>query len=189
MPRYPQEKKPKLIANLGDASPFEHGGYFIYDNGDGTYTGHYWDGPDEDEPTEVFRFDIPEDVFADLSWVDLKPVASFVGSTKEKLDRAGRSGDVRTRAWAVRDAGSYHGFHNLDDYPRNTTRPCWRGGTGATTRHFAGARPGSAPIRSPTDSSSSTSNPTRTDDFACAAMSQVLRVARRSSSCYHDELS
>ena len=117
MPRYPQEKKPKLIANLGDASPFEHGGYFIYDNGDGTYTGHYWDGPDEDEPTEVFRFDIPEDVFADLSWVDLKPVASFVGSTKEKLDRAGRSGDVRTRAWAVRDAGSYHGFHNLDDYP------------------------------------------------------------------------
>lgn len=121
MPRH--KKEPKLIANFGDASPFEHGGYFIYDNGDGTYSGHYWDSPDsEDEPTEVFRFDIPVDVFADLPWVKPEDIASFVGSTKKKIERDGRSSDVRKRAWVVRDIGSYHGFHNLDSYPSRHTQ-------------------------------------------------------------------
>ena len=117
----------QLLMNLGDVHPFEHGGYFLYDRGDGTYTGHYWeeveDSSDDDDPAnnkfEVFIFDIPADVFAAYGWAkrDIRSIADTVGGDPSEMLRDGRSPDVWKRARVVQDIAATHGWKSLDSSP------------------------------------------------------------------------
>lgn len=117
----------KLIANLGDQShPFRHGGYFIYDQGDGTYTGHYWeeieDSEDEDgERFALYRFDIPADVYGEHDWArqDVAGIGSTIGrSDCDDMIEEGRSPDALVRADAMRDIALTWGW---DRFGRQST--------------------------------------------------------------------
>lgn len=113
----------RLVANLGDQShPFRHGGYFIYDQGDGTYAGHYWEeieDSDEDEDGECFalyRFDIPADVYGEHDWArqDVASIGSTIGrSDCDDMIEEGRSPDALVRAVAMRDIASTWGWGNF----------------------------------------------------------------------------
>src|ERR1039458_5750984 len=53
----------KLVAQLGDASPIDYGGYFIYEDDTGVYApeGELLESPDTDETPEgwkVYRFSL-----------------------------------------------------------------------------------------------------------------------------------
>lgn len=133
----------KLIANLGDASPLDYGGYFVYRDETGVYAEKAElllldDEGDEDSKYTIYRilldplkmvngYLIPLEY--DSSWPhpvekydewfhkDLDSVASFAGSTKEDMEAALTSDDTLVRAEAYRAIGDYHGWNNLDDYP------------------------------------------------------------------------
>lgn len=124
----------KFVANLGDASPIEYGGYFIYVDETGVYApeGEWLESPDDDNGTWVVRrFSLERCTFIDgvlsdnrfhpehAAWFarDIAGVASFIGVETSELIEWLCSEDVLERADAWRAIGDYHGFANLDDYP------------------------------------------------------------------------
>lgn len=136
----------EFIANLGDASPLDYGGYFIYRDRTGVYQEEaelIVPNEEEGETYTVYRFgldrlkkvngflvpiryerDWPQPVEAYDTWFheDLGAVASFIDSTKEQLEAAFTSPDPRARAFAYQAVGEYHGMENLDSYPLTLTR-------------------------------------------------------------------
>jgi hypothetical protein len=133
----------KFLANLGDASPIEHGGYFVYRDETGVYPEEAeFFGPDDDGDEKskytIYRFSLErlklKDGYLvparyDSSWPhpverydewfhkDLEGVANAHGTSKEILEQMFISPDPLTRALGYRIIGSYHGFENLDHYP------------------------------------------------------------------------
>jgi len=137
----------ELIANLGDASPIDYGGYFIYrdttgvypeegeklfadENGDGerVWTVHRFtlDRLKQIQVGETIclvpiRYDEtwPHPVTSYDEWFhkDLAGVAAFVGQSVQELRDAFCSDDPRVRAFAYEAIGDYHGWENLDGYP------------------------------------------------------------------------
>jgi hypothetical protein len=109
-----------LIANLGDANPFEYGGYLILKDGE-DFQGVYWDEPQEDETSVmVYRFSIEPNAIKDLSWVkdkDWKSVADTHGTTKSEILAMAKSPKVRERAEVYRMVAGHFGWENLDSYP------------------------------------------------------------------------
>ena len=143
-----EQPKWKLIANLGDVNPIDHGGYFIFEDETRIYT-HEAElllEPSDDDPEgpyEVYRFSLdrckmkhgylvsfefdktwPHALSQYEQWFakDLVEVASFIGSTEEGLQDQLCSVDPIDRACAYRAIGDYHGFANLDSYPLCLTR-------------------------------------------------------------------
>jgi S-adenosylmethionine:diacylglycerol 3-amino-3-carboxypropyl transferase len=70
---------------------------------------------------------LPHPIHSYKEWYlnDLGAVASFVGSTRDDLIEALCCEDAGTRAEVYRAIGDYHGFANLDGYPREMTRKQW----------------------------------------------------------------
>lgn len=115
----------KLVANLGDRNPFEHGGYFVFKMRGGGYEGHHWDSPDDDDPdavVHVYRFTIADDGARDLTWIKPRDVAATHGVSEADLLKDARSDNVCDRAFFYRDVGSHYGFDNLDSYPEEFTQ-------------------------------------------------------------------
>jgi len=134
-----KQPKWKYIDNLGDVSPIEYGGYFIFEDETGVYEAEaeYWDA---DERT-AYRFELerleyvgglllPKTIYdkqPHLShpigryevWFakDIDAIASTCGDDPQELRRWFCSADVLDRARAYRDLGYYHGFNELDNYP------------------------------------------------------------------------
>jgi hypothetical protein len=134
-------KQPKwqLIANLGDVSPFDYGGYFVYRNTTGVYPedAELLEGPCEgDREYTVYRFCLDRCTFVDgvlsdnpfhpecPAWFadNIAGVASCVGKDPAELIAGLCSADPVERAHAYRDIGSYHGWENLDQYPLRLSR-------------------------------------------------------------------
>lgn len=128
-PREREERK--LVANIGDNSPLDHGGHLIYKvthpQNTTYYTSVYFDAPleaeyDEDwenkDKYQVYRWDVEADVLKDQDWVldSLNDLAGFVGATPEDLEEASTDPDVRVRARLYEDIGRNFGFENLDSY-------------------------------------------------------------------------
>ena len=67
---------------------------------------------------QVYEWIIEDDAIKDLDWVDWDEIARSAGGSKEDLLRDGRSRDPVVRAWVYQAVGQYHGFLNLDGYPR-----------------------------------------------------------------------
>jgi hypothetical protein len=133
----------KLIANLGDASPLDYGGYFVYRDETGVYPEEAEillldDEGDEDSKYTVYRVVLdplklvdgylvplkydpswphPVEQYDEWFHKDLAGVASSIGTTKEDLEAAFTSPDPLVRANAYRTIGEYHGWENLDSDP------------------------------------------------------------------------
>lgn len=141
------QPKWKEIANLGDASPLEYGGYFVYVDETGVYEAEaevLLEPCDDDRKFTIYRFTLDRCTFIDgiLSDNKFHPEHSawFAGSAAEQVERPQDStylsnvaetcdipeanlirqlcsADPIERAWAYRAIGEYHGWENLDSYP------------------------------------------------------------------------
>jgi hypothetical protein len=133
-----------LVSNLGDASPLEYGGYFVYVDSTGVYPPEAEllvspeEGPEDDtaEAWEVRRFilepckyvqgilsDNPSHPECPVWFADkLGSMADTFDTTEEDLRALFISADPVARAQAWRMVGEYFGFEELDSYPLRFTR-------------------------------------------------------------------
>jgi hypothetical protein len=139
----------KCIAQLGDASPTEHGGYWIFVDTTGVYPpeAELLEVPDnldynsDDEPTPfikgehatAWRFILEDctyinEVLSDNkfhpemgAWFAPDSVAQSSGIAEEELVRLLCSVNPLERAEAWRAIGDHYGFDNLDEYPLTMT--------------------------------------------------------------------
>jgi hypothetical protein len=128
----------KLLRNLGDASPVDHGGYFVYTDETGVYPpeAEVLVSPDDDEGGEwmVYRFPLErctyiDGILSDNKFHPAKPawfatladVASSMDTTEDELIEQFTSDDPLKLAEAYRAVGDHHGFENFDSYPLTFT--------------------------------------------------------------------
>jgi hypothetical protein len=119
--------------NIKKLHEFSGSGEFFDDmwvlfEADGQTRLEFWrraDGRDEDTTPqtifEVFRHDIPEDVYADQDWAHASAVASYIGDTEEKVLAEGKDENSVTRAHCLVDIANYYGWENIDSYPLRLT--------------------------------------------------------------------
>ena len=125
----------ETVANLGDANPIDHGGYFVFVDETGVYPpeAELLREPCEDGPQvwEVFRFVLEPCTFIGGILSDnrfhpdhpawfadgLQGVASTMDVPLDELILWFCSDNPISRANAWRNVGEYHGFENLDSYP------------------------------------------------------------------------
>ena len=139
----------KLISNLGDATPLDYGGYFVFVDETGVYQPEAEllvvpDDDESDELYEVYRFVLEPCTYhngilsdnphhpSTPAWfampakqpqdTDLSNVANYIGMPEHELIAAFISDDPIDRAHAWRAVGDYHGFANLDSYPLQLSR-------------------------------------------------------------------
>jgi len=136
----------ECIGQLGDASPIEHGGYWILRDKTGVYPeeGELLVVPEDGGEYKIYRFILERCTFTDgvlsdnkshplhCAWWATTPekmkerpqdgkgltdIANFIGMDEEELVAQFCSEDALQRAMAYRAVGDYQGFNNLDDYP------------------------------------------------------------------------
>lgn len=135
----------QFIANLGDAIPMAHGGFFVYEDNTGIYSPEcvlMTPKNDEDDPRdpdmtwEVRRFSADKCTFANGVLSDNKfhpdkpawfadkidALADTYGQTADEVRALFCSSDTCERAQAWRMIGEYFGYDNLDSYPHTLTR-------------------------------------------------------------------
>lgn len=131
----------EFIENLGDKSPLDYGGYFIYRDKTGVY-------PEEaqvlllNEPEDtytIYRFPLerlklvdgflvpyeysfslwphPVEQYDEWFHNKLDSVATYVDTDLKVLEKAFTSDDPLVRANAYRAIGDYFGWEELDQYP------------------------------------------------------------------------
>ena len=121
-PREGDWPKLRVIANLGDKDPYEHGGFIVFEvvQREGrTIEAELWNEPGEDGQAEVFRFVIEPDVMQDLAWVDWERIASSMleQASLEQVREMSRSPDPLVRANLYHAVGAYYGWGELDGDP------------------------------------------------------------------------
>lgn len=140
------QPKWKLVANLGDANPFEYGGYFVWEDETGVYApeGEVIYVPDEDTPevkSTIYRFSLDKCKMVDGYLVPTSytptwthPVASYdewfhkdLSEVEKSMDTPNLesmfcSDDLIERAVAYQAIGEYYGMENLDSYPLTLTQ-------------------------------------------------------------------
>ena len=112
----------EFVAQLGDANPILHGGYFIYRDltkvyaGEGEYVEPYKEVDNEIISWRIWRFSLDKG-YDEWFNRDISGLASFGGQTPAELREAFCSDNIIERARAYELVGKYHGFLNLDGYP------------------------------------------------------------------------
>jgi hypothetical protein len=141
----------EFITNLGDASPIEHGGYFVYRDTTGVYG---FEAELLQEPENggkkrwtVYRICLDQykmveqddmmymvPIGYDETWrhpihqyapwfkSGLHSVADTHGTTYQELIEAFCSDDGQKRAWAYRCVAEFHGWENFDSDPLTLKR-------------------------------------------------------------------
>lgn len=99
--------------NLGDANPYDHGGYFLWKDG----TAVYFDEPDSTDQIAAYRFTVEPNALKDLNWVEPGDLAGFAGIPEADILAMSISDNIAERAEIYQLAGSYYGWDNLDSYP------------------------------------------------------------------------
>ena len=116
----------KCIANLGDVSSVDYGGYFVYIDETGAYEAEaeYLYAPDDDdapEGWEAYRIVLdrltPETLASEWFADDLPLIARCVDINVNNLRRDLCDADPIVRAEAYRAIGEYHGFADFDSDP------------------------------------------------------------------------
>ena len=133
------QPKFKLVAQLGDKNPIDHGGYFVYIDETGVYSpeAELLIAPDNDDGKwEIRRFILEPCTFINGILSDNKfhpespawfadgvgEISNFVGIPTADLIDMFCNGNIENRAIAWLSVGDYHGFENLDSYPLYLTR-------------------------------------------------------------------
>lgn len=135
------QPKWKYLTNLGDASPLDHGGYFIFEDETGVYAAEaeYLEvqedcGGDPDGGT-AYRFNLDKCTYIDgvlsdnkfhpehPAWFakDLQTIADSFDMTVAEVAAKFCSDDPLERAWAYREVGVRWGFNEFDDDPLTLT--------------------------------------------------------------------
>lgn len=126
----------KLLKNLGDVSPVDYGGYFVFVDETGVYPpeGELLEAPDDnDDPIgwTIYRFILDRCTLIDgilsdnayhpeiSAWFadSIGAIARCNGQSELELMADLCSENPIDRAMAYRSIGHYHGFENLDPYP------------------------------------------------------------------------
>jgi hypothetical protein len=141
----------QFLANLGDLTPLDYGGYFVFRDTTGVYPeeAEYLEVPDEgashwtvyrvvldrcqallDEETRILylvpssyeeSWSHPLQSYDEWFHKDLASVASSCGSTAAALRDGFCSADPIARAQAYRSVAEYHGWDNFNAYPLHLT--------------------------------------------------------------------
>lgn len=135
----------KLVANLGDVNPLDHGGFFVYVDETGVYppeaevlevNENGFDDEDDDkgewvvhrfilEPCTYINGILSDNKFHPEcpAWFadDIKSLATFVDMEVEELIRLFCSNAPLEQAVAWRAVGDYWGCYELDHYPLTFT--------------------------------------------------------------------
>jgi hypothetical protein len=108
---------------LGDASPIEFGGVFVYIDMTRVYAPELevWQPFDDEHAGYAYRVCIGVSDFPD--WADLESVASYIGMTGRWYDETGakhlehdlRGDNLIDRAMAFQAVGDHSGYVNLGD--------------------------------------------------------------------------
>lgn len=135
----------KFIANLGDASPIAHGGFFVYEDKSGVYAPECVllqpkndedDIRDKDMHWTAWRFSADKCSYVNGVLSDNKfhpelpawfadkigSLADTFGQTADEVRALLCSDKTLDRADGWRMIGEYFGFDNLDSYPDRLTR-------------------------------------------------------------------
>ena len=109
----------KFIANLGDANPIEHGGYFIFEDLTGVYSpeGEVWN-PDEMKAYRIMldKVESVEDEWFGDKIDDVSKCVDF-----QNIEECITGENILDRARAYEAIGLYYGFVNFDNYPLELT--------------------------------------------------------------------
>ena len=134
-----QQPEWEFVGNIGDASPLEYGGGFVYRDKTGVYPPevHYWLEREEDSNGNhrgkfiVYTFQCEPCFFTDGILSDNKYHKNTPAWFADKLDSIGidedelidafLSADPMLNAFAWQETGQYWGFENLDSYPERYT--------------------------------------------------------------------
>lgn len=133
----------KYLAQLGDAHPLDHGGYWVHTDETGVYSpeGELLVSPDEEPAPDVAAYEVrrvcldqcfyTNGVLSDNkfhkdhpAWFadSIEKIASFIGQPVETLRDWLCGDDICCRAEAYRAIGDYYGWDSLDSYPLRLTR-------------------------------------------------------------------
>jgi hypothetical protein len=135
----------KFLANLGDVSPLEYGGYFVYEDTTGVYMPEaevlLIDDETDDPHYTIHRVVLERCTFINgvlsdnkfhpdyPAWFaqpeDKRPqdttklsrICETMDITQDELIRLLCSENAVERAQGYRNIGEYHGWNNFDDYP------------------------------------------------------------------------
>jgi len=104
----------------GDDDPFIVHGVKDPQTGEIEMRAEYWQRLDDVPRLKylVYEWIVEDDAAKDLDWVDWGELARSAGDSKEALLLDARSRDPLKRAWVYFSVGQYHGFENLDGYPK-----------------------------------------------------------------------
>jgi hypothetical protein len=122
----------RRIGTFGDVNPVDYGGGIIYRNEYGTRVEYTYglDQSDSPDRMSVYSVFVPDDVFADNSWVKVDQIAATIGADPAELLAAGRSKKLMDRVYALEAIASTWGWQSLDDDPQIMTekelRRRWR---------------------------------------------------------------
>jgi hypothetical protein len=127
------QPKWKCVDQLGDRSPLDYGGYWVFVDTTGVYEaeGEWVEVDEATNRLTIYRFILEKCTFVDgilsdnkfhpehPAWFakDLSSVAASSGTPVEELRTMLCSDDPIQRALAYREIGNHWGFRNLDDYP------------------------------------------------------------------------
>lgn len=121
-----------FLENLGDASPLEYGGQFVYEDRTGVYAPEMEVVEvDDDGRVTIYRFILDRCTFVDGVLSDnkfhpdypvwfcksLPSLSAYCGIPVSEMVAAFCSDNILERARAYCDVGSYWGFDELDQYP------------------------------------------------------------------------
>jgi len=129
----------RCIAQLGDASPTEYGGHWVFIDETGVYPPEaevLFVDEEGDRPAYAYRYLLEKCYWNDgvlsdnkyhkdhPAWFadDLDKVSLYADWDHDNLIDALCGDDVKLCARAYHDIGSYHGFNNLDQYPLELTQ-------------------------------------------------------------------
>mgnify|MGYP001586861803 FL=1 len=115
----------KAIGIIGDVTPIEYGGGYVFKGDDGIWIEYTnglgdFDGDEsalESYRVEVYRVKVADDVFFDLDWMNWDNLAFSMGRKVKELESESLSDNPVTRAMLYWDVASHYGWHELDHYP------------------------------------------------------------------------
>jgi hypothetical protein len=127
-----QQPEWKLVAQLGDVNPIEHGGYFVFEDLTGVYA------PEGETVRRTFedKFEIHRFILEPCTYINgvlsdnkyhpetpvwfadsIGAVSSWAGVVPVEFIAALTGDNIVDKARAWYDVGSYFGFFELDSYP------------------------------------------------------------------------
>lgn len=114
----------KLLDNLGDVSPVEYGGFFVYVDQSGVYAPEVelLESPDTDDSPEgwtTYRAVVEKDSTAEWWYDRLSAVAASIGMELSELQRMATGDDVLAKAMVYQYLFSHFGAHEFDSYPNH----------------------------------------------------------------------